>query len=157
MNKADIAAAIALIATVRPDIANLLRTIPITTATLDSSTLAQYGPTPAPHIEVSEAATFETEDLAASLIHEGTHALDQQNGILGSAQDLDALIPSEQRAKRVEVDFIKGRNPAGKPVRDVYDEDINRWIADDKVGNLDSRVAQTYLMSYLGDMLGISF
>lgn len=157
MNQALLASALALVDTARPDIAAVLHSIPIADGPLDSDVWAEYRDQ-TEGIRVSQATVgdIETEDLAATLIHEGMHALDDRNGTLGGS-DIDAVIPAEQRAKRAEVDFIVARNPNGKPEIDEFDRDMNAWIAEP---DLDERVAEVYFDRYMADMLssvGVNF
>lgn len=158
MNKAQLDAALALIDTARPDIAAVLHSIPIKAGPLEPGSWAEYRDQ-SEGIRVSQTyvGDIETEDLAATLIHEGMHALDDRNGTLGSNDDIDAIIPAEQRAKRAEVDFIVARNPNGKPEIDEFDRDMNAWIAEP---DLDERVAEVYFDRYMADMLssvGVNF
>lgn len=158
MHKQDISTALAMVEQARPDIAAVIRPLPISYVAMPPGTLANYVPEydqgPA-HIELNDQLTtlYESEDIAATLVHEGTHALDDQAGILGDGSDLDDVIPAEQRAKHAELAFIKDRNPHGKPVRDAYDKDTVKSIAAEANGTLDDRVAEIYTDSYMERVL----
>lgn len=137
--QAQIDAAMELVDNAYPDIAKVLRKLPIKVGPLDYGTLADYD---AEHkkLTINESFNLDVEDVAANLIHEGTHALDDT---LGKLDDNDHL-PSEKRAKLNEIKFVLARYPNGKTGANIYDRDINGWIKEYRKGTLDDALAVTY-------------
>lgn len=148
----------------RPDIAAVLHTMPVTVGDTRVDEWAQYVHKwlgqPA-HIVISHkvADTGDTEDVAANLIHEGTHVLDNVNGALDGDGD---QIQTEIRAKQAEMEFLDSDYPAnkfpnGKPVHDDFDRDADSWLEHYRDGSLTDEVTAVYGGSSLESMMRAIF
>lgn len=142
MNQQDIDAAMVMVEKARPDIAAVLRTLPISFTDMPDSVWGGYMHE-SNSVELNQHATLEVEDLAAILLHEGNHAEEAAKGFLIDTE-MKAYLHSEVTSKKIEIDFIQSHNPHGKKVIDRYDEDINDWIADKNDGTLNKVLRETY-------------
>lgn len=99
-------------------------------------------------IVINTDTQLEEDTLAATILHEGVHAMDDQNGTLESSVnwfDPSPLIRQEQKAIRADTQFWSMLYPYGKlPTRNATDVQMNdrlTWLRD---GTLDAAVATSY-------------
>lgn len=130
----------------RPDIATVLRTLPVQLVPDRGTSNASYIHTP-PSITINEgvARTGDVEDLASNLIHEGQHALDDTLGLLHKYSVTPSqLVGDELRAFTSEFAYVLKYYPDGKPENDAYDKDVNLWLNEYKNGRLQETVERIY-------------
>ncbi len=142
--------AIGVVEQTRSDIAAVLREIPIGFGWLEYQWWATY------NLE-SRSITLATDTgvdhtpytVALDLIHEGTHALDHVYGRLNCGDTLcSRLIEPEQRAKRVEMEYMTTYFSAGYPGKSERAVAANQWLECYRAGNVDRIVALTYERLY---------
>lgn len=151
-----LAQAIGIIAaepTLRP-VADILRTLPISFGPRPDGTIATFSLTPHPHIIVTDGEPLEVNTLAATLLHEGTHALDHATGKLSDgphgASGVSAYISDEIRAARAESEFWANRYPNGSGIDSLLAQEEDMRAREMHAGRLEEDVARTYMAAIFG-------
>lgn len=140
--------AMRLVETHRPDIFTVLKSMPIKHFPIPGGTIAAYNPDNL-EMAVNNLLDHSPESLAATLIHEGTHALDHKKGILVSPDTSPESIAGEQRAFRASAEFWQLLYPYGKmPEYCELDAECNEIMRHMHRGSLDGYVHQMYSKVY---------
>lgn len=159
-NQKLIDAAIAMVASFNSKTGDILRRIPITISSeVPSNSLARYNFVHK-FIQINpEVDSIET--LAAALVHEGQHALDDERGVLSKDYDnVSAAVNDEVRAYTEDLRFWTNLYPNGKqPAISEAEQSENIWQMAERQGLLRRSVEQSYFpeISAISRVLGISF
>lgn len=124
-------------------IADFIRTLPTDFADFehDKESFAVYNPY-TKMIWINTQYPEEVEELASTLVHEGTHAMDYANGTAVIDGD---VIPIETHAYEVTVRYWERRFPHGRHVTNSNNERSNNdWVDAMHNGTLKDTVAELY-------------
>lgn len=137
--------ALALVREYRPDIAAVLDTLlPFHAQPLELGTDGRYDSSQ-DTITLRSTTDFDAETLAAVLIHEGTHALDNRTGNLPKLKrTLQEATQPEVRAFEASARFWMARHPYGREPRTRLDIALNDDVRQMRNGTLGATITDLY-------------
>lgn len=103
----------------------------------DKNAIAVYNPR-TKLIWINTMYPCDIEELAVTLVHEGTHAMDYANG---TAKLTGSAVPIEFHAYTVMAEYWDRRFPNGRHVtNDENEKSVNEWVTFMKKGTLHAKV-----------------